>query len=72
MDIDTKPRFRKLVPHADGVEDRRGNEVYCDNHTDTRATWTGEWRPASRIMFYPFNLCGECLDAARKGELNGG
>ena len=67
-DIDSRPRFRKLSPHASGVEDKRGREVYCDYHPGVRATWTGEWRPVSRIMFYPFNLCAECFDRARKGE----
>lgn len=67
-DINSRPRFRKLVKYADGVVDKRGREVPCDHHPELPAIWSGERRPVSRIMFYPFNWCGECLRAGRGAD----
>lgn len=67
--VTDKPRFRALVPSPDGVVDRRGKVVFCDRGDGELAVWSGEWRPASRIMFYPFDWCAQCFDAARRGQL---
>lgn len=64
-DIDKAPRFKRVKVHKGGALDKKRLPRMCDNHPQTPAIYVGEVRPISRIMFYPFALCGGCFGDLR-------
>jgi len=59
-DRDTRPKYLKVKRDPNGAVDSRGRAQMCQTHPNTPATWTGNRRPAARIMVYPFSYCDEC------------